>query len=257
MRTAAAALVLLVAVFAGRPARATTAQDLFRQANQAYLAGRYQEAARLYEECLATFHVHNEHLFYNLGNSYFRLGRLGRAIYNYERALKLAPGLADARYNLETARRAAKAKGQEDVIVGAGKDPFWVRAVRAFRPGVLAALFLLAWYALLLGLGASYFLQKGVWRVVAGSASGLFLVATLVFGLLLLGRRTLDKTWVEGIVLEDVVRVYEGPRADASEAFRVHGGLRVRILDSDLEWYKIRLKNGLEGWVKRDQVGRL
>ncbi len=256
MRVAVAS-ALLVTVLAAGPVRAASAQDLFRQANQAYLAGRYEEAARLYEECVATCHVRNEHLFYNLGNAYYRLGKLGRAVYNYERALKFAPDMTDARYNLETARKAAKAKGQEDVIVGGGKDPFWVRAVRAFRPGMLAALFLFAWYALLVALGALYFLGRNVWRVVAASASGLFLVATLVFGLLLLGRRTLDKTWVEGIVLDDVVQVYEGPRADASEAFRIHGGLRVRILDSDLEWYKIRLKNGLEGWVKRDELGRL
>ena len=257
MRWATVWVATALVVASPASARATTAQQLFDRANREYVAGHYEEAVRLYEQCLASFHVSNEHLYYNLGNAYFRLGRLGRAIYNYEKALKLDPDMADARYNLETARKAAKAKGQADVVVGGGKDPLWVRAARAIRPGVLAGVFLASWYGLLLCVGLVYFWRRGVGRVVAASAGGLFLVAVLVFGLLLLGRATLDKTWVEGIVLDDVVQVYEGPREDASAVFRVHGGLKVRILDSDLEWYKIRLRNGLEGWVRKTQVGRL
>lgn len=43
-------------------------------------------------------------LYYNLGNSYYRTDNITRAVLNYERALLLAPGDADIRFNLQMAR---------------------------------------------------------------------------------------------------------------------------------------------------------
>ena len=44
------------------------------------------------------------HIYYNLGNSYYKADDIARAILNYERALLLEPGNADIRANLEIAR---------------------------------------------------------------------------------------------------------------------------------------------------------
>ena len=54
--------------------------ELLFQANQSYLDGEYELAADRYEAILARGHV-NGHIFFNLGNCYFRLNQLGRAIY--------------------------------------------------------------------------------------------------------------------------------------------------------------------------------
>src|SRR5690606_3967693 len=42
-------------------------------------------------------------LYYNLGNSYYRTGKIGLAILYYEKALKLSPGDEDIRHNLALA----------------------------------------------------------------------------------------------------------------------------------------------------------
>ena len=42
-------------------------------------------------------------LYYNIGNTYFKLDDIAHAILYYERALKLDPAHADARHNLEIA----------------------------------------------------------------------------------------------------------------------------------------------------------
>jgi SH3-like domain-containing protein len=31
---------------------------------------------------------------------------------------------------------------------------------------------------------------------------------------------------------------------------QVHAGLRVRLLERDQDWLRVRLANGLEGWVR-------
>ena len=233
-----------------------SSKDLFKKANAAYEEGRFEEAVRLYEELASSKGIAHPDLWYNLGNAHYRCGRLGPAIYWYERALKLDPYLADARYNLKVARKQAAAR-VKDKPVGAEKDPWWVRAVSAFGPNSLAVGFLLLWY-LSLGLAiALFYLGRNVWKALAITGTGLFGAAALAFGLLLLGQVHLDRTVNLGVVLPDAVKVLEGPRENAATAFSVHAGLKVRILEADVEWYKIRLSNGDEGWIKRKQVGRL
>jgi SH3-like domain-containing protein len=78
----------------------------------------------------------------------------------------------------------------------------------------------------------------------------------LLAGLLLLGRINLDRIPF-GIVLPDMSAVKEGADAGYRTSFDVHAGLRVRLLDRDQDWVRVRLANGLEGWLRAEDVGRL
>ena len=51
----------------------------------------------------------NSALFYNLANAQYRLGNLGQAILNYERALALEPRHPEAAANLRLVRDKARA----------------------------------------------------------------------------------------------------------------------------------------------------
>ena len=66
------------------------AQSLVEQANKAYSEDKFIEALKLYEEAVAKEGVSTE-LYYNIGNTYYRLGSKGKAILYYERALALDP----------------------------------------------------------------------------------------------------------------------------------------------------------------------
>ena len=78
------------------------------QANQRFAAGDYAGAATAYDQLLAT-EGPRASLFYNLGNSYQRLGQYGPAILAYERARLLTPRDPDLLANLTLARKAAAA----------------------------------------------------------------------------------------------------------------------------------------------------
>ncbi|MDE5960818.1 MAG: tetratricopeptide repeat protein, partial [Duncaniella sp.] len=73
---------------------------LIQQADSAYTADNFKEAADTYLHVIAT-EGNSAALQYNLGNCYYRLGEMGKAILAYERALRFDPTFDDARTNLE------------------------------------------------------------------------------------------------------------------------------------------------------------
>ena len=81
---------------------ASSQDDLIAKANSFYQSGNFAQAAELYRQ-VADAGYESSVLYYNLGNSYYRLGKIGYAILNYERAQKLAPGDDDITHNLALA----------------------------------------------------------------------------------------------------------------------------------------------------------
>ena len=79
-------------------------RNLFRQGNEAYIRGDVSAAAEFYEQ-LTTTSGYGSGVLFNLGSSYARSGQTGKAILNYERALRLAPSNSDIQNNLELIRK--------------------------------------------------------------------------------------------------------------------------------------------------------
>lgn len=73
-----------------------------QQGNRYYQKQDYNQAVQSYLKVLNEGYESAE-LYYNLGDAYYREGKLGYAILNYERALKLSPGDDDIRHNLALA----------------------------------------------------------------------------------------------------------------------------------------------------------
>jgi len=72
---------------------------------------------------------------------------------------------------------------------------------------------------------------------------------------LLLGRMNLDRIPF-GIVCRH--GGHQGRRRhQLCTSFDVHAACGVRLLDRDQDWVRVRLANGLEGWLRAEDVGRL
>ena len=80
-----------------------THEERFQGAVAAYGRGDYKQAIDGFEAL--TGEGLSASLLYNLGNSYARHGQVGKAILNYERALRLAPGDSDIHGNLDLVRK--------------------------------------------------------------------------------------------------------------------------------------------------------
>jgi tetratricopeptide (TPR) repeat protein len=235
--------LLLLWLAAAAPVAAPVAEPAARaeQAAALYLAGDHEGAARGWR-ALVDEGWESAGLHYDLGNALLRLGFRGRAIASYLRALALEPGDADAQANLEQARAQ-----NVDRLVGEAQPPLHARVLARTPDGAALALFGIAWTALwlLLWLRSRSSRSARAWLGPAALLAALLAVAA---GAILAGKAA-DRQTPTAVVIAPTSPVREGPSRTLKAAFELHEGTTVRILEAQADVARVRLLNGLEGWV--------
>lgn len=246
------AIVVLLTLAAAAPVWADVAADHYNRGNRLYEQERFAEALTAYQAAHDAG-AEDADLYLNFGNAAFRIGETGLAVWAYEKGLFLAPRDNDLRFNL----RYAEAFQRDELP--AVQQVWLVRAARAvalwFTTGEALALAICGWLLLGAAVMAWRLVRRGrAWLVVAGVVALLLLV---VFAPLaawrLHDRFGLDKA----IVTADEVVVRTAPADDASEAFTVHGGLRLEIVEQRHRFGRVKIPTGLQGWIPTDAYRRL
>ncbi|MEK6616642.1 MAG: hypothetical protein AABZ32_11135, partial [Bacteroidota bacterium] len=83
---------------------ASTPTALLDSACTAYSKGNFQEASEYYEGIISLGYESSE-VYFNLGNAYYKLDKIGMSVLNYERAKKLSPQDEDINVNLKLANQ--------------------------------------------------------------------------------------------------------------------------------------------------------
>ena len=93
-------LVLIIVLFISSVAFSQTNNNIkFKQGVQDYNNGDYLSAISLFTEIINNGE-HSKQLYFNLGNTYYKLNDIPNSIYYYEKALKLDPSDIDTLNNL-------------------------------------------------------------------------------------------------------------------------------------------------------------
>ena len=77
--------------------------ELFDKGNDLYNQGRYLEAIESYSDIIKDG-KHSSELYYNMGNSYYKLNDIANSIFYYEKALLLNPKSEKIANNLSFAQ---------------------------------------------------------------------------------------------------------------------------------------------------------
>ena len=243
-----AALGVLAVLVAGEAStQEPSTADLMTRANERYERREYTEAAQQYEALIARGYS-DPALYFNLGNSYFESGDLGRAILNYLRAREISPRDVDIRDNLELAReitvdRVAAEGGS--LVEGvsyfghrwATPDELGTAAILLWTASCVAILALLVWRV---------FPLRRALRTVTAFAT----VAAAMLLLLFVSMTYANPYDNTGVVTAAVVEIVSGPGPQYPEEFTLYSGAQVRVNDTRHGWIRIELPGGeLRGWV--------
>ncbi|MBI5473078.1 MAG: tetratricopeptide repeat protein [Ignavibacteriae bacterium] len=242
--------VALVALVAGA-LRAESPEQFFVQANQLYQQGNYAGAIVKYEAVLKTGVASGE-VYYNLGNAYYKSSNIGKAILNYERALRLMPTDDDLRHNLQLA----------NLMITDRIDPTprlfiwdWWDAIKTSisltaATWVMSFFFFLLIGAIVLAILAPSYARRRLAFFGSLACAVLLALSVVVF----VGKLNQVESRSEGIVTANITTIKNSPDAKSSDAFVLHAGVKVFIIDNVERWYKIRLLDGKVGWMEQGAV---
>lgn len=221
-------------------------------ADSAYVAGDYHTAIRQYESLLQG--GVNAEVYYNLGNSYFKVDDIARAILNYERALLMSPGNGDIRANLEIAR----AKTVDKVVPQ--PELFFVnwylslRAVMSVDGWATAGI--LTFLIFLIGMGLYFFVSAIQLRKVGFYVAVVSVCLCLLSNLFAYQQKEIMQRHDKAIILVPSVTVRSTPSESGTGLFILHEGHKVSIKDDSMrEWREIVIEDGKVGWVRLADIG--
>lgn len=223
----------------------------FETGNEYYRKGDYRKAIEEYQQVLALGYESPE-LYYNLGNCYFRLQEIGRAVLYLERARRLDPNDEDIVHNLEVVRLHVADKVPE---IPELLPVRWFKAVRD-------RLSVDAWTFLLLTVYGLTFLVLALRVLVRlprlsstlGRVAVCFGVVAAIVALFWFSSVRADNQQY-AVILADKVDVRSAPESDATELFSLHEGFRVQVRKQVGDWCEIRLPDGKVGWVQKESLG--
>ncbi|MBX2975701.1 MAG: tetratricopeptide repeat protein [Ignavibacteriaceae bacterium] len=238
-------LIFMNNVFAGKD---------FNLANELYKAKNFDSAIELYEKLLSQG-TESPELYYNLGNSYFRVGKLGQSILNLEKAHRLSPFDEDIKHNLD-----------------------FVNSRITDKVEPLPKFFLFEWwenFSALLSINGWSYIGYSLYIVTlilimlfifnrSGNAkrklffSVLFTSILLLISILIISSKWFyDSSNIFAIITDQRVQVKNSPDEKGSDLFIIHDGLKIKIEDSVDEWAKIKLSDGKVGWIKKNQFSQI
>lgn len=229
------------------------AKQLFKEANQCYQEGKFNEALEHYKK-LENLGYQSGALYYNMGNTYYKLGAVGYAILYYEKAAKLIGNDEDLRANLELARMRTKDRIQKlppflfDAIIERWIELF---SLEGMAWGTIVSFYLLIVIAIAR-------LQKLLRNQLAAQigfyvALGITFFLAITFG----AKSYHDALRAEAIVVSSTLNLKSEPKDEAKTILVVHDGLKVSIMRQLDEWIEVRLPNGDKGWAKATDIARI
>lgn len=255
IKIAAAAFVLAAPIVAQ-----DSALSRYLDGNRAYRDGDFSAATAAYEDALASG-ANDYRVYYNLGNAYFRLDKIGKAIVSYERARYLAPRNDDIINNLEfvrntrvgivqetTGKPGVVADVYENTVLGKVYDTLGL-----FTFGELAA-------SIVIG-SAVGALFLGLWILVRSRIRKILLAVSIIaFGVALIMlvpyavKRSYPWETHLAIVTSPRAEIHSAPSKKSQLKYTFLEGMEVAVKEARGDYARVLLRNGEEGWLLSERI---
>ncbi|MBF0488722.1 MAG: SH3 domain-containing protein [Nitrospirae bacterium] len=243
-----AAVVLCAIAFQSITVGAYPAEDAFKKAAEFYVEGKYDEAIREYYKPIQEGYE-SGNLYYNMGNCFLKKNNIGYAILYYEKAKRLIPADDDLKANYEFAE--SLIKNRQSVTSRPWLNRQLDRAYNPLTNNALMILILFFYVMIFAVLTAGIFIDERIrekYSTVAISAAA----ALLIISSYVLYERV---SGVQSVVLAGKVEARYEPFEKATVFFTLSEGMKVEVIDTDAQWYKIKRPDGKAGWTPKNDIG--
>jgi hypothetical protein len=227
------------------------ANEAFRQANlersdSAKADRLYEEAILAYEKIIDAGQTRNAGLYYNLANTYFLKGDLGKAILNYRRAQKLDVADANIQKNLAFARsqRLDKVSPKTEKRILQTLF-FWHYDFSLKTKFVMTCIF---FAACCIALTVMIWFGRSPIATTTGVITGLLTLCLLAS--VVMETRT-QATTICGVITADEVIARQGDGQNYAPSFKepLHTGTEFDLLESRTGWLHIKLADDTDSWI--------
>lgn len=247
----------------GSAAAMPAVESLDQAADEAYMRGGendYKEAIRLYKAAIER-DGSSAAIYYNLGNAYYRVDSLAKAIIYYERALRLDPTDEDARANLEFVNSkiidARPADGISNILVE--------KTMLMLSPNGWAILSIVIFVIVLL-LAAGYIFSRNIRnRKVYFFAAIVVLLINIVSIVISINAASVVTGNKEAIVVVESTQLSTSPATPLNEsqkAMLLHEGSKVKVireLSTPLDprvkkWVEVEAAGDNRAWIDAEAI---
>ncbi|MFT5819179.1 MAG: tetratricopeptide (TPR) repeat protein [Crocinitomix sp.] len=228
----------------------TFAQDSsFVRGNEAYANSDYETALSEYSKVVSSEQMSTE-LYYNLGNTYYKLEQLGEAIWAYEKAIKIDPSNENAQFNLKF----ANTKTYDELDTSESGIVTWLK-INLFSFSINFWAYLSILMSFILAVALYFFFttkkQKIKNRSLTLSFGALFLLVLMIVLAYLNQSNITDRN--KAVIITEFVEVRSSPSDTAASGFKLHEGTKVDLLRSNDDWTEIGV-NGNTGWIEKTAI---
>jgi len=221
-------------------------QSDISDANAFYQEEDYVAAEKIFKNLIAKGHV-NGYLYYNLGNTYMRLGEIGPAIHNYLRAKLLLPRNEDIEANLKYAINKTVDRLDPPRRGFIQELCFWVEAASLNEYFQLSILLNILFWALSIGFLC---LRSPIWK----SLKTISMVALLFIFITTGIKYYLQSSQKLGVIIDQKIEAKSDTGVQNITLFELNEGAIIKVNEEDGTWVNISLDTGTNGWVPINSI---
>jgi tetratricopeptide (TPR) repeat protein len=224
--------------------------NLFKESNDLYTNGDYQNAVEGYLEVLKSGFESAE-LYFNIGNSFYKLNNIPESNYYYEKAKSISPNDDDILTNLSFAQNL-----RIDKI-----ETLPITEIKNLKLSILDLLSEKGWSFMLISLiwmmcfAFTFYILSNDSKFKRSffSISLLFLILSS-FTLFVNIEKKKNSEIKYAIIYDKEIEVWSEPNNISELKFLLHEGTKVKQIDVIEDWLNIQLENGTIGWIQSSSL---
>ena len=224
--------------------------EIFKQSNDYYTNGNYEAALDGYLEIINSGFESAE-LYFNLGNSFYKLNNIPESNFYFEKALAISPNDTDIISNLSFAQNLRIDKIENLPITQIQNIKISVLDLLSDKGWAYS--FVISVWLLCISLILYILLKDSRLKRTFFTLSILIVLISSSSLYLNYEKKELDNIKF-AIIYDKEIEVWSEPNKISELKFLLHEGTKVKQIDLIEDWVNIQLENGTLGWIEASSL---